>query len=385
MIDRISRLGLILLVAGAGTANAQQGPRIRGYFEHQYSTTQLRSGWSQLDYDRIRVDLESEAGKGTRTSFAVVWQLYRGNTSVRLDDVLPASFEPLVGSTVVGVEDRHFINHAYIAIQPGPFQVTMGKQYLAWGAGMAFNPTELFRPKNLFEPGYEREGVGAVTAAVALGPLSELLFAYVPVSGLRTSGKVVRVRHHLAGLDLSALAAETHERPLLAGFGTPAQPRSRRITFGGDVSGEVLGLGVWGEATWSDHVGETWIEATVGGNYSFADGTLIAIEGYYDGRAEWNDPYPIGLWLGRTFGDRRSLGKGMVFGTLRRQYGQLWNLGLSGLTNAGDGSLVLIPTVAYSFAQDVDLLFNGLISIGGDDTEYGTAGHGGFLRARVYF
>ncbi len=30
--------------------------------------------------------------------------------------------------------------------------------------------------------------------------------------------------------------------------------------------------------------------------------------------------------------------------------------------------------MAYSFAQDVDLLFNGLILIGDDGTEYGTEG-----------
>jgi hypothetical protein len=151
------------------------------------------------------------------------------------------------------------------------------------------------------------------------------------------------------------------------------------------VTGEVLGLGAWAEAVGSDHAGRKWIEATVGGNYTLDNGTLLLLEGYYNGRGRWQDPYPAELWLGRLSGDLRSVGKGLLYGHASRLLGQLWTLGFSTLGNVGDPSLVLIPSVAYAFAQDVDILFNGLVYVGGDEAEFGGDRYGAFLRARVYF
>jgi hypothetical protein len=68
-----------------------------------------------------------------------------------------------------------------------------------------------------------------------------------------------------------------------------------------------------------------------------------------------------------------------------KQVRQLWTVGGSVLANAGDGSMVLIPSLSHAFAENVDFLFNGLLFLGGDGSEYGLDRHGGFLRLRVYF
>ena len=243
----------------------------------------------------------------------------------------------------------------------------------------------MFRPKNAFEPTYDREGIAALAVKLPLGSLSDVLVGLVPEEDFKTSGKVLRARHHVAGFDLSALAAALYERPALKGLGVPADTLERRFTAGGDLSGELFGLGLWAEATWSDHAGEQWMEATLGGNYTLRDGTLLLLEGFYNGRGQWNAPYPLELWLGRFFGLRRTLGKTTLVGLASRPFGQLWTLGLTGLANVGDGSVVFIPSVAFSFAENVDLLFNGLIYLGHDDAEFGANRVGGFLRGRVYF
>ncbi len=365
-------------------SGAQEGPRLSGYLEHQYSISHTDAGWSQLDYDRFRVDLDAQAGRGTRVSAAFVWQLFRGNTSVRLRDVLPEAYQALAPTSSMVISDRHYLNHLYANLRAGRFDLTLGKQYLAWGRAMAFNPTELFRPKNLLEPGYEREGVEALALRFTTGPLGDVQAVLVPDGSFETSAKVLRTRQHLAGFDLSALVAELHEGSGLSFLGTPAGPRSRRVTVGGDLSGEILGLGVWLEGTWSTHEGDEWVEATLGGNWTLPTGTLVVLEGYYDGRAKWTNPYPLLSWLGRLAGGRRTLGKGMVFGMLSHP-GDLWTFGLAGVGNTGDRSLVLIPNLGYAFAQDVDLTANIYLPLGQDGTEFGTSGAGGFLRARVYF
>jgi len=307
---------------------------------------------------------------------------------VRLRDHLPASVAASVDTVSLVIEDRHFLNHAYLVLSPGGVEITAGKQYLTWGAAWVFNPTELFRPKDLFEPTYEREGVGALSARVPLGALSDVLVAYVPDGPFRTSGKVARVRHHVAGFDVSALAAAVYEQPA----GTPravpahrARTSWRRLVFGGDVSGEVLGLGVWAEGTWNDHAGDQWAEATLGGNYTLPDRTLLLVEGYFNGRGRPGDPYPAAAWLARLAGERRSLGRFVAYVAASRPVREVWHLGLGALVNPGDGSTALVPSVSWEFAENVELIANGLVSIGADGTEYGHGGVGGFVRGRVYF
>jgi hypothetical protein len=374
-----------MLLAPAG-AVSQQSLRLTGYLEHQFSVNRYpNSGWQQLDYDRVRLDLNARAGRRTRASVAVVYQLYRGNTSIALADVLPEDLAAVVGDESVELETRHYLNHAYVTIRPGPVEITAGKQFLTWGAAAVFNPTELFRPKNMLEPGYEREGVGAVSAKVPFGPLSDVRVAWVPEGGFESSGKLLRVRHHVSGFDLSGLVAEVYEEALPGGIIGIDGPLSRRRMVGGDVTGEILGLGVWTEAAWSDFAGESWIEATIGGNYSLADGTLLMLEGFYNGRGESDGPYSVTAWLHRLAGTRRTLGRAILVGNVSRPFGQLWSLGMAALGNVGDASGVIIPSVSYSFAENVDLLFNGLVYFGGDGTEFGAGDVGAFIRGRVYF
>jgi len=364
----------------------QQSVRLTGYLEHQFSANYYtNSGWQQIDYDRVRLDLNARAGMGTRASAAVVYQLYRGNTTIALADVLPPELAALADTASVMLETLHYLNHAYVTIRPGPVELTAGKQYLTWGAAAVFNPTELFRPKNILEPGYEREGIGAVSAKLPLGRLSDVRVAWVPEGGFDTSGKLLRVRHHIAGFDLSALVAEVYEEPVPTEILALGGALERRRSFGGDVTGELLGLGVWTEAIWSDFAGERWVEVTTGGNYTLADGTRLLLEGYYNGRGEWEAPYTTTSWLGRLSGNRKTLGKGILVGNVTRPFGQLWTLGMSAIGNVGDKSSVLIPSIAYSFAENVDLMFNGQLYLGEDGTEFGAGNYGGFVRGRVYF
>jgi hypothetical protein len=362
--------------------------RVTGYLEHQFSASRSRGRWTQLDHDRLRADLVARAGRGVRLEAAAVWQLYRGDTRIPLRSQLPAALGSLADTATVVLEDRHFVNHAYLVLSPGGVEITAGKQYLTWGAAWVFNPTELFRPKDLFEPTYEREGVGALSARLPLGALSDLLVAYVPDGPFRTSGKVARARHHLAGFDVSALAAAVYEQPATApgavsalGVGAP----SRRLVFGGDLSGEVLGLGVWAEGTWNGFAGDRWAEATLGGNYTLPDRTLLLVEGYFNGRGRSGDPYPSAAWLARLAGERRSLGRFVAYVAADRPVSEVWRLGLGALVNPGDRSAALVPSVSWEFAENVELIANGLVSIGADGTEYGRGGVGGFVRARVYF
>lgn len=386
---RLRRAGILLVVLIVGVvplAHAQTSARIHGYLEHQYSVSYAEGNWTHLDYDRVRADVSARAGKRTQVSIAPVWQIFRGDTRIQLRDVLPAFLDAFADTLSLPIEDQLFLNHAYIKLRPGPFDITVGKQYLAWGAGLVFNPTELFRPKNALEPGYEREGIGALTLAMQLGPLSDVLVGFVPDGGLAESGKLLRVRHHIKGFDTSLLLAVLEEQPLTVGLQLFAPDRQQRVTVGGDITGTLLGLGAWLEATWSDMDTVDWVELTAGTNYTVGNGTLLMAEAHYNGRGGRGAPYPAGQWAGSLSGVLRTINEWTFYGAVLHpidQY-QLWNVGLATLVS-GDGSAVLVPSLAYAFAENVDLLFNGLVYAGEDGKAFGGERLGAFLRARVYF
>ena len=374
---------LLVMVAGIDVrpAQAQLDTRLSGYLEHQYSLTRVQDRWRQIDYDRFRADLNVRAGKGSRASVSVIYQLYRGDTRLESSDFLPDGIQIGPDSVLAVLTNRNYLNHAYVVLGSRLIEVTAGKQYLNWGAAWVFNPTELFRPKNALEPGYDREGIAALSVRFALGPMSELLVGFVPNGSIDQSGRVVRLRHHVAGFDVTGLVASISDESVLL----KTVSRERRLVVGGDITGELLGLGVWSEGTWSRRGDQTWGELTVGGNYSLADGTLILVEAFFNGRGKSQGPYSAQAWLEKLSGTRRTLGNTTVVGMVRRSVGQLWMLGMASLINPGDGSAVVIPSIAYSFAENVDLLFNGLLNLGGPGDEYGLDQIGGFLRGRIYF
>ncbi len=386
----MSRIGWIravsfslVMVAGIDVrpAQAQLDTRLSGYLEHQYSLTRVQDRWRQIDYDRFRADLNVRAGKGSRASVSVIYQLYRGDTRLESSDFLPDGIQFGQDSVLAVLTNRNYLNHAYVVLGSRLIEVTAGKQYLNWGAAWVFNPTELFRPKIALEPGYDREGIAALSVRVALGPMSELLVGFVPNGSIDQSGRVVRLRHHVAGFDVTGLVASISDESVLL----KTVSSERQWVVGGDITGELLGLGVWSEGTWSRRGDQTWGELTVGGNYSFADGTLILVEAFFNGRGKSEGPYSAQAWLEKLSGTRRTLGNTTVVGMVRRSVGQLWTLGMASLINPGDGSAVVIPSIAYSFAENVDLLFNGLLNLGGPGDEYGLDQIGGFLRGRIYF
>ncbi len=75
----------------------------------------------------------------------------------------------------------------------------------------------------------------------------------------------------------------------------------------------------------------------------------------------------------------------MLFAAVSRPTGDLLTLALAGLANVGDDSAALLPNARYSFAENVDLFVQLVVTVGPDGTEFGTRGHGGLIRGRVYF
>ena len=78
--------------------------------------------------------------------------------------------------------------------------VDAGKQFVNWGVGHAFSPTDVFNPPDPADPGRMRPGITALVWEHSVGPLDYW-------SLVAAEGKYgVRRRGHGGGFDWSALA-----------------------------------------------------------------------------------------------------------------------------------------------------------------------------------
>ena len=88
-------------------------------------------------------------------------------------------------------------------------QVSLGKQFVNWGVGYAFSPTDVFNPPDPTDPSAIRPGIVAATVQWSVGPLDYWhLAAAIGKYGLRRRGNV-------GGTDWSLLAVSDDGRTIL--------------------------------------------------------------------------------------------------------------------------------------------------------------------------
>jgi hypothetical protein len=239
--------------------------------------------------------------------------------------------------------------------------IIIGRQPIAWGSARMINPTDILAPFAFDElDKEERAGVDAVRVRVPLGSLDELDMGLVAGDrlGAGTSAVYLRGKVHVLKTDVAALAMD-FRRHLLVGL---------------DLSRSVGGAGAWLEAAYvvpdaflKATAGEDdYFRASAGAAYSFGS-KLSGFAEYHFSSAGAARPAEYLSLAGTTpFRD------GAVY-LLGRHYlslGSTWQitplLPFTGLviTNLGDLSVVLAPSLDYSLTQSIDLAAGAYVGIG---------------------
>ena len=89
----------------------------------------------------------------------------------------------------------------------------------------------------------------------------------------------------------------------------------------------------------------------------------------------------------RLFADeQKAIARDQCYFFVRHPVTDFISAGTSCLYSISDTSLALIPTVNYSFAENVDIMAYLNFNYGRKGSVYSrTTGNGGMLRARIYF
>jgi hypothetical protein len=403
--------------------------RLSGYLENQASMFQLprkrtapdSSGWAVMDYNRLRVDLSARPVRGFRMDADVIARTFHGTTRYDLRDMVASKFDADLDLLAAldpswvrfDLDDEIFVDNAFLTADAGPFRLRVGKQQMRFGSGYLWNPTDPFNTKDLLDPTYELTGITAVRMQL-FGPHEGLLEAYLlPLDRLDefhaedVSG-VLRAR---VAVDRWVAAVTYAYFQDLVGLDriTAEQLDARRSLFGVEVTGEIAGIGVWGEGAFNltdrkqgavrlQPFGDPsctkgldrlcWFEALGGASYTFEGGILVQAEYLYNGRGlAGSDGYELSDWFAYLDQTMRYLGTHYATAMVQIPCDELhFTLTAMAVANLSDHSVLFTPWIQWDWSQYLALTLYGALNHSDDETdEFRAVGQAGYLRLRFSF
>jgi len=188
-------------------------------------------------------------------------------------------------------------------------QISLGKQFVNWGVGYAFAPTDVFNPPDPTDPEALRPGIVAAVGQFSVGPLDYWSMAVAK----RKYG--IRRRGNISGTDWSVLAVYDDGRTII----------------GADLDGD-WGIG-WHVAA-AYHLPRSGsrgrLHGLVGADYSWLDGRLLWIgELAFHTGGEPAEPRPLQTFQQLTYRiDDFTSVWGSVFLADMKAGNALWTLGV---------------------------------------------------------
>lgn len=374
---------LIYCLSGIVTA---QDVDVFGYFESQINAQTIRDKAWIMQSNKLRLDLQKRLSDRVLFGANANFLIYHGATDFNALDLIPvAKPYPLLPDSLFKFvyEDTIYIDNAYMQLNLDMADVTIGKQQLSFGTGYAWNPTDIFNSKSLIDPTYEQTGHNAVRIDVPLGTKASVTGIWATGKDFSTSDYYGRLKFLLGHFEFAGIAGGKE-------IESEFVPRRIKI-YGGDVVGELIGLGVWAEGVWRD---EGWsqltdhVELVTGADYTFSFQTYVLGEFYYSDRfiQGWkNTRYSFYEWLYLMTGDIKNMAHRYGFLYVEHPATDLINVGFSAIGNFDDNSVMFNPQMTWYPFQDVEITAIASLGIGAGDTEYGAFDPSGFVRARMSF
>jgi hypothetical protein len=372
-------------------ASTQGHLDVFGYFEPQLAVESLDGEVAQLASNKLRLDIEATPTDRVTFGGNLNFMTYHGRTTYRLADYIPrdAAAEAPPGALdayVVEFSDGYVLDNAFVKVAFSTLDVTVGKQQISPGTGYAWNPTDMYNTKDVLDPTYENPGHNVVAADVPLGARGALSVLYEPAEELRRSGTFARLKLPAGHFDVSAAVGErfvTHTDFLIY-----SEVLERRRMVGGDLSGQLLGAGLWGEFAYNEmEVSADYFEGLLGLDYTFENGLYVLGEFYTNGRGRCgSDDYDLNDWLRFLTAETRTVTRNQCYAYVNYPATDLVSIGGSVISSLSDGSLALVPELNYNIDTNLDLTLFGDFYLGEEGTAFSSElGQSCLLRIRYYF
>jgi hypothetical protein len=266
------------------------------------------------------------------------------------------------------------VDRAWLDWTAGPLEITAGRQRVAWGTGLVWNPIDVFNP---FSPldfdNEERPGTDAARMQWYLGPNAKVEFAIAPQRSADSTTAAALAKFNRGGYDCIIIAGRKATHRIL----------------GAAWAGSILGGGFRGElrydvprSTMSGAASYATVSVDV--DYTLTSTLYLHAALLYSGRGTTGPAGGARLLeaLQRGFLTPSRLD---VYGEIARDLTPLVRGDCPVILNPYDHSWYLGPSLTWSVITDLDLAAMGLIFGGRPGTEFGDAGDIFMLRAQYSY
>jgi len=371
---------------------------IYGYLESQIMGAKINDSFNQVQSNKLRVDFRADISDNITFAANYDYITYHGKTTWNVlnylsQDITSQVPEEMRPYYVIPFSDRDFLDNAYMKIALKHLDITAGKQQISLGTGYVWNPIDVFNIKDVLDPTYEQPGHNALRVDVPIGLKYSMTALYAPEATWNQSSKLLQFKGRVGHFDYTITGIETewifhdYTRFVPEQQSFLAQPEKRQI-IGLSTAGELLGLGVWAESAWNGMArSEDFYALVIGANYTFDFQTFVMLEFYRNTLAKSNfQNYTINDWMRLFAAEQKAIARDQIYILVQHPVGDFIHIGLSNIYSISDQSNVVVPTLNYSFAQNMDITAYLNFNIGKEGTAYSDMqGSGGLLRARVYF
>lgn len=371
-----------------------QAPELRGYYLHIVSATKEGpfSSSAMTDLKRLRamlfpvlgpfaLDIAYEHSLSVSTAadhgFGTVLGVAGGAEWANLQGTLAES-----GS----VEWRHRVDRLALSYSPlSDVELTLGRQTISWATTLLLTPADPFAPFTPEEPFRDyRAGVDAFRARAFLGPFSDIDLVARPTetSAGTTLTALGRLHTVISGWELSTWAGVLHDG----------------VSAAAGVTGTFAGAAARAEGVVRRVDESTDVRFTVGVDRSFpvAGSDLYLVAEYQrDGLGAPSEAEIPAVVAGGPSerGELQVIGRHTAALQASYQPDALWTASLLLLSNLGDPSLLIGPSVSYSVSDEATAragIFLGIgeeSAAGGDlpGSEYGAVPAFAYVALAAFF
>jgi hypothetical protein len=263
-----------------------------------------------------------------------------------------------------------------IDFQSNDWQVIVGRHRINWGVNLIWNPNDIFNAYSYFDFDYEEFiGTDAILTRRYINATSSAELVYAPANPFSQS--------RFAGM--YKFLAKNYDVQVLAGY------LNRQIVFGGGWAGDIKGAGFRGEMTVfipdKEIAGETQFVGAVDVDYTFAMGLYVHASYLFNslGIDSKTGDYTNFFLNNEISAQTLSPAMHNIFAEVGGLVSPIVRLTFASWFNPSDGSLFLGPSIDWSVAENLQVLFNVQGFIGKDKTLFGNYGSFYYLRFRYSF
>ncbi len=377
---RSSALAGLLLLMALTIPPATAAIELSGYYKNLLVGSKTLSLFGpsesyQLDLNRLRLKLAGSVSESVSFDIQYDNELLLGNYlettefSSLLKNRKPDTWLDLNSNyrDNKNLYGSHRLYRAYADFTLAEVDLRLGRQRIAWGTAMLWNPMDILNPFNPVQlERQERQGIDAALMDWDYNALSRVSLVYAKQrSG---TSAAARWRSNQQGFDLSLMAGKFRGDNVV-GF---------------DFAGQAASIGIRGEITQTDSKNASaFTRAVIGADYTFANSLSLNIEIYYNGQGTSDSAaYEFNRLLS---GEMQSLARHYLGGYLGYDITPLLQWSNYLIINFDDNSIFFTPSLLYSLAENVEVSI-GVQAFNGDvGSEYGTLENQYFIQLQWFF